>query len=130
MCGRDRRCEYRNDIRSAGTAGIDHMDGLEWLKSLPTGKFNGVMYDPPYNDPQGIKYTKLHHSKSDLAYWYDIRREISRILRPGGKIIMFSWNTNGFPSCNLENVFIVAHGSERNDTLVSIHRKCLSIPLF
>jgi len=123
MCGRDARCEFRNDIRSSGTAGIDHQDGLEWLRSLKSASMLGVIYDPPYNDNQGLKYTKLHHTKGDLVYWYGIRREISRILKPGGSVIMFAWNSNSFPSCEIKNIFVVAHGSERNDTIISIHTK-------
>jgi len=123
MCGLDSRCEYRNDIRSARTAGIAHLDAVEWLKSLPTGQFKGVIYDPPYNDNQGQKYTKLHHTKADLAYWYEIRRELSRILVPKGKIVMLAWNTNSFPDCVIKELYVISHGSERNDTLISIHEK-------
>lgn len=125
MCGRDNRCEFRNDIRVTGTAGLVHKDALIFLKTIPSNSLNGAVYDPPYNDKQGEKYTKLHVSKSNLEYWYEIRKEISRVIMPGGVIILFSWNTNPFPRCEIERIWVIAHGSERNDTLISVHRKKL-----
>jgi len=123
MCGRDDKCEYRNDIRAEGTAANHAGDALEWLKSFADGSIEGVVYDSPYNDAQGLKYTKMNISKSNLAYWYDIRKEIARVLAPGGRVILFAWNTNGFPGCEIEKIWVIAHGSERNDTLVSVHKK-------
>jgi hypothetical protein len=125
MCGRDSRCEFRNDIRARGTTANHVGDALAWLESLPSNKFAGAVYDPPYNDRQGEKYTKLNVSKSNLKYWWALRRELGRIVKPGGTIILFAWNTNSFPDCKVERVWVVAHGSDRNDTLVSVHRKKL-----
>lgn len=123
MCGRSDICEFRNDIRSARTKALTNMDALDYLRSVRSESIRGVVYDPPYNDRQGYKYTKEHHSRSDLRYWADIRSEISRILIPMGKLITLGWHSNEFPNCKITAVKLFAHGSERNDTILTIQKK-------
>lgn len=123
MCGRSTICSIRNDIRSAGTTAQTHLDALKFLRTIKTKSAEGVVYDPPYNDRQGKMYTKDFRSYSDVRYWSDIRKEISRILKPGGVCVRLGWNSNAMPRCTIEAVHLFAHGSERNDSIVTVHRK-------
>jgi len=123
MSGRSTICEIRNDIRKSKTKAKYHVDALDFLRGLPAGKFDGVVYDPPYNDRQGLKYCKDHHSYADLRYWWEIRVEIGRIVRSGGIVIMLSWNSNRIPGCEVEKIYLFAHGSERHDTILTIQKK-------
>jgi hypothetical protein len=123
MSGRSILCEIRNDIRTQKTKAKYHQDALEFLKGLPSSGFAGVVYDPPYNDRQGIKYCKDHHSYSDLPYWWAIRVEIGRIVRPGGTVVMLAWNSNRIPGCEIKKIYLFAHGSERHDTILTIQTK-------
>lgn len=123
MCGKSVLCEIRNDIRKKGTSARFHMDALEFLKTIPSSSANGIVYDPPYNDRQGKMYTKEFISYSKVTYWSDIRKEISRILRPGGICVQLGWNSNRMPGCEFEAIYLFRHGSERNDTIMTVHKK-------
>jgi len=109
-------------------AGQTHLDALEFLKALPADKAAGVLYDPPYNDRQGKKYFKENVSRSDFVYWNNIKRQIVRIVRPGGKIIQLGWNSNRFPGpTKIDEIALFAHGSDRNDTIVLIQTKLATL---
>lgn len=128
MCGRSTLTEHRNDFRKTGTAAITNMDALEYLKTFATESIDGVLYDPPYNDKQGEQYSKNNIPKSNLKYWWSVRHEISRVLKPGGRIIMLNWNSNTFSTgrqknFQLEAVYLFAHGSERHDTILTVWKK-------
>jgi hypothetical protein len=130
MYGRSILCEIRNDFREKGTNAEYHQDALVFLKSLPSDESAGVVYDPPYNDRQGLKYCKDHHSYADLPYWWAIRVEIGRILRPGGRCVMLAWNSNKIPRCEIEKIILFAHGSERHDTILTVQVKSSQKLLF
>lgn len=123
MCGRSTLCEIRNDIREKGTTAHTHMDVLDFLKTFSDNRFKGIIYDPPYNDRQGKMYSKDHVSYSNLKYWWEIRKQIGRVLEPGGRCVMLSWNSNRIPECEIEKIIMFAHGSERHDTILTVQIK-------
>ena len=60
------------------------------------------------------------------SYWAKCRKEIGRIIRPGGKVISFGWNSAGIGkkySFEISRILLVAHGSQHNDTICTVEVK-------
>jgi len=48
-------------------------------------------------------------------------------MKPGGKVISFGWNTNGIGKKHgfeISRIVLVAHGSQHNDTIATVEKKC------
>ena len=107
-----------------------HMDALEFMKTIPSNSQDIVLYDPPYSPRQvsesykgfGKKVTALDTS----ARWRKSHLDdIERILKNGGILVSFGWNTNGGGKkrgFKQEEILIVSHGGSHNDTLVTVER--------
>ena len=60
----------------------------------------------------------LHDTKSSV--WSNWKKEIARVLKKGGIVLSFGWNTVGIGKTRgfeLQEVLMVCHGSMHNDTL-------------
>ncbi|MFA5490702.1 MAG: hypothetical protein WC284_16090, partial [Candidimonas sp.] len=75
-------------------------------------------------------YRKLGHSvnmqTTQANYWSDQKKEISRIVKPGGIVMTFGWNSGGIGKTNgfvIEEILLVAHGGWHNDTIVVVEFK-------
>jgi hypothetical protein len=58
--------------------------------------------------------------------WTEIKDILSTKLIPGGVVISFGWNSEGFGigrGYQLEEILLIAHGSGHNDTIVTVERK-------
>lgn len=108
-----------------------HMDAFEFLEMFEDNSVDGVLYDPPYSNRQvseiykgvGIPVTK---ETTQSTFWIRQKREISRILKPGGKVISFGWNSGGVGkvnNCQITRVLLVPHGGHHNDTIVTVEMK-------
>lgn len=108
-----------------------HMDALDFLKMIPSGSADAVLYDPPYSLRQvaecykgfGIGITQETTQSSWRARHLD---EIARILKNGGVCLCFGWNTNGVGKkrgFEMREILIVSHGGSRNDTLCTAEIK-------
>lgn len=131
-----------NDINPAMPTDC-HMDALEFLRTFDSASLDGVLFDPPYSIHQiNQVYEGFGNEKpikTSTAYWM----EISRILKPGGKVVYFGWNSN-VPSTigrdvttweklprgrksdtglRLSRVLLVAHGGGHHDTIVTLATK-------
>lgn len=109
-----------------------HMDALEFLRIFDDESVDVILFDPPYSprqvkeayesvglDTQGGKLTRA-------SYWSDLKREISRILRVGGKAISCGWNSGGMNNkdvFHINRIRLVAHGGNHNDTIVTVSVK-------
>lgn len=109
-----------------------HMDALEFLKSLPDESADIILYDPPYSATKAARcYKGFGKDKLDLSmvngkYWKWCKDNCARILRMGGKILSFGWNTNGLGKGRgfaPVEILIVSHGGTRNDTLCTAEEK-------
>ena len=105
-------------------------DAIEYLKSFPASSESNLVFDPPYSQRQ----LKEMYSNNGLAfnhpmnnsYWSNCRKEISRIIKPGGKVISFGWNSNGIGKkykFKIIKIVLVAHGSQHNDTIATVEIK-------
>lgn len=108
-----------------------HLEAHEFLKQFENDSVDMVLCDPPYSPRQVSEcYKQLGKTVTmmDTAFtWYtDVKKEISRVIKPGGICITCCWNTNGIGSkydFELLEVLCVAHGGMHNDTLVTVERK-------
>lgn len=122
---------HTNDLNPE-TAAEHHMEAAEFLETLAA---QGVradlgLFDPPYNVSQakevyqGIGIDTL--PKAIASSWKRERDGLSRLIRAGGFVISCNWNSNGMGlerGFRIEQILIVAHGREHNDTIVTVERK-------
>ena len=120
--------QYRNDLNEEMNA-QDHEDAIDWLKKRQNA--DGILLDPPYSNRQvsehykakGIKVTGWHTSAGWTA---EIKDEVARIIKKGGKCISFGWNSMGLGKNRgfiIERILLVPHGGSKNDTLVTVEIK-------
>ena len=110
-------------------------DAFELLKSLPDSSVSVFLIDPPYSKKQAEDLYRDHGKEhgipmvsweSPKQYWTEFRKEIARVLEPGGKCITLAWNTQGTGkglAFKITRILMVAHGGGRNDTIVTVDRK-------
>jgi len=108
-----------------------HLDALAFLKQFRDNSVDGVLYDPPYSPRQITEcYQKVGlpvtNKTTQASFWSLQKDEIARVVKPGGKVICFGWNTNGCGKkrgFELVRILDVPHGGHHNDTLVTVEIK-------
>ncbi len=114
--------KYKNDYS---------LEANDFLKLFDDCSVDLVLYDPPYS-PRQVKevYTELNKTvtitDTQASYWTSFKKEIARVLKPGGVCISFGWNSNGIGMNNnmdIIEVMLVAHGGSKNDTIVTVEVK-------
>ena len=100
-----------------------NIDALDFLKMFDDNSIDCVIFDPPYS-PRQLKecYDGIGQSLHDtkISVWSNWKIEIARVLKKGGTVLSFGWNTVGIGKTRgfeLQEVLIVCHGSMHNDTL-------------
>lgn len=112
-----------------------HLDALEFLKKFSDDEVDGVLYDPPYSNRQVSEVYKgvglpVNKETTQSSFWWNQKREIARIVRPGGKVISFGWNSGGIGKkygFEVIRVLMVPHGGHHNDTIVTVEVKSKDI---
>ena len=105
------------------------MDALKFMEPYQINSVKSIVLDPPYSDHQLIEMYKKAGGFSitgNPAYWAKIKDRAGEIIEPNGLVITCGWNTNGLGTkrgFTREKLLIVAHGAQRNDTLVLLERK-------
>ena len=131
FAGKNSPATITNDINPDMVADY-HMDALTFLKQQPSCSVDGVLFDPPYSVTQAKECydafgsEKLEINVANSKYWSLCKYEVSRIVKVGGKIISFGWNSNGIGKCRgctIDRILLVAHGSIKNDTIVTVEHK-------
>ena len=118
---------YRNDIELNRNA-THNMDALDFLKSLDPDSLDGVLFDPPYSTEQCLrKYTpKFKGTAGRAEYWAKCKDEIKRVVKPGGVVVSFCWDSTGMGKkrgFEIKEILLICHGACHNDTIVTIDRK-------
>ena len=127
-------CNHIADITNDLNPAYDtdyHMDALDFLKMFDDNSVDGVLYDPPYSPRQvsecyknfGIEVTQ---ETTRASFWSNQKKEISRIVKPGGKVITFGWNSGGIGAkygLIIKRILLVAHGGWHNDTICTVEVK-------
>ena len=107
------------------------MDALEFITMFSDESVDVVLYDPPYSPRQvsecykgvGREVTSIDTSGAWRRKHLD---EISRILKPGGIVFCFGWNSNGVGKkrgFQMKEILLVAHGGSHNDTICTVEVK-------
>ncbi len=127
FCGLMSPAEIRNDADESLDAEF-HMDGLDFLKSLPDEMVDGVLFDPPYSTEQALrKYKPKQNGTAGRAeYHARCKDEVARIIRKGGKAICFGWDSCGLGKVRgfeLRRVLLICHGACHNDTIITVELK-------
>lgn len=108
-----------------------NLDAIDFLKTFADNSVYMVLYDPPYSPRQVSElYKKLgktvNMQTTQASYWSNQKKEISRIVKPGGKVISCGWNSGGIGAkygFNILEILLVAHGGWHNDTIVTVEQK-------
>lgn len=108
-----------------------HMDALDFLKMFDDNSVDMVLYDPPYSPRQVSEcYTNLgktvNMKTTQSSYWSNQKREISRIVKTGGKVITCAWNSGGIGikyGFEIKEIKLIAHGGWHNDTICTLEIK-------
>lgn len=108
-----------------------HLDALEFMKMFDTNSIDGVLYDPPYSPRQVSEcYNNVGYNvtwdTTKAYFWGNHKREISRIVKIGGKVITFGWNSGGIGykyGFEIERIMLVPHGGWHNDTICTVEIK-------
>lgn len=107
-----------------------HMQAIDFLRMFDDASVDGVLYDPPYS-PRQVKecYNDIGGTipfDGKATFWSEQLDEISRIIKPNGKLIGFGWNSNGAGinrDFELTRILLVPHGGHHNDTIVTVEQK-------
>lgn len=118
----DLNTEYNTDY---------HLDAIDFLRIFEDSSIDVVLYDPPYSPRQVSECYKslgktVNMQTTQSSYWSQQKKEISRIVRHGGKVITFGWNSGGIGSkygFTIETILMVAHGGWHNDTICTVDIK-------
>lgn len=130
FANKNRIAKITNDLDP--DMGCDYcMDALDFLKTFDSESIDFILYDPPYSPRQVSEcYKKLGRTvnmqTTQSSFWGNLKKEIARVLRPGGVVISFGWNTNGIGKTKgfyIVEVMAVAHGGAHNDTLCTVEFK-------
>ena len=128
-------CSWTNDI-DPETPAAYHMDALDFLRRLEVElprSVDGVLFDPPFSPRQADeKYAAGHVNVYQRpGYISECFHAIVAMLKPGGFVLKLGYNTNRHhPLLNLEKVWVIAVGANRNDVLVSLWRRLPSLEDF
>jgi len=130
FCGMYSPAEYRNDLDPKNTHAEYHMEAIDFL-NLKQWDINGAVFDPPYSLTQVSKSyndigLKFKGKENPTGGFPKVRKRLSELLNSGQFCISFGWNTAGLGKTNnmeIVEILIVAHGGNRNDTLVTVERK-------
>jgi len=108
-----------------------HLDALDFLKTFHDEDVDCVLYDPPYSPRQVSEvYTKLgmtvNMETTQASFWSNMKKEIGRITKIDGIVVSCGWNSGGIGKkygFELQEVLLVPHGGQHNDTIVTVERK-------
>jgi len=125
---------YTNDINPA-TSAQSHHDAEAFLDDLAAKNINVdlALFDPPYSARQVAEHYKaagLLVTQDDTQngrLYRRVRDAIHRIVRPGGVVLSFGWQSVGMGvgrGYELFETMLVAHGGGHNDTICIAERKC------
>lgn len=108
-----------------------HMDALDFMKIFDSNSVDGVLYDPPYSPRQVSEcYNNVGYDvtwdTTKASFWGNHKKEISRIVKIGGKVITFGWNSGGIGykyGFEIIRILLVPHGGWHNDTICTVEVK-------
>ena len=128
FAGQYSMAEITNDHREESNA-LYHLDAVDFAEKL-SGTYKGCLFDPPYS----IHEVKRHYDSLNRKYDFKSDptcsfKKVRDLIAPlVDTVIYFGWNTNAFGKkrgFEIKEILIVAHGGNRNDTLVTVEQKMI-----
>ena len=132
FCGESTLCEFRNDLNPENNNTEFHMEAVDFMEVVP-GLLEGVVFDPPYSLTQvsrsyndmGLKFKGKENPTGGFPKVKDL---ISKKVKPRGFVISFGWNSVGMGKkrgFEIEEILLVCHGGNRNDTIVTVETRAI-----
>jgi site-specific DNA-adenine methylase len=130
FANRNKLASVTNDLNTECDTNY-HLDALDFLKMFDTESVDGVLYDPPFSPRQVSEcYNDVGYNvtwdMTKASFWGNHKREISRIVKSGGKVITFGWNSGGIGmkyGFDISRILLVPHGGWHNDTICTVEVK-------
>lgn len=130
FAGKHSYAQLTNDLNSKANSKF-HIEAIDFLKQQKSESLDGVLFDPPYSPRQvkelyegiGLNCTS---DKTKQSFYSDAKNEIARIIKFGGKVICFGWNSMGLGKnrgFEMTRILLVPHGGSKNDTIVTVEYK-------
>ncbi len=122
---------HTNDLNPETRAQC-HLPANEFLQGLQARGIQADLgiFDPPYNVSQAKEcYASIGIDTLPVAVarsWKAERDLLSALIQPNGIVISCNWNSTGMGverGFKIEEILLVAHGREHNDTIVTVERK-------
>jgi hypothetical protein len=110
-----------------------NLDALDFLKVFEKDSVDLVLFDPPYSPRQVSECYKkfgltVNMETTQSSFWSNMKIQIARIVRPNGYVLCFGWNSGGVGikrGFKMEEILLVAHGGQHNDTICTAERKII-----
>jgi len=129
FAGENSPAEITNDLNPERPT-THHMYAHEFAAILE-GKYNGVLFDPPYNlsqikecyDNIGAEYPNNWNLDASFGKVKDI---LADKIESGGIAICFGWSSMGFGinrGFEMIEILLIPHGGHHYDTIVTVERK-------
>lgn len=130
FCGENSPAHITNDLKPEISADFN-VDAIDFLKMFDDESVDGILYDPPYSVRQVAECYKhvgyvVTQETTRANFWSDTKKEIARIIKPGGKVISCGWNSGGVGKVlgfEITRVLLIPHGGIHNDTIVTVEVK-------
>jgi hypothetical protein len=125
---------YTNDM-NPNTEAQSHMEAADFFAQLDTkgAKADLVLLDPPYSPRQTKECYESFGMKMQTEdawggqKWRKWRNAMLPILTNDAVVLSFGWNTSGMGKARgfeIEEILLVCHGSDHNDTICMAERRC------
>ena len=130
FANKNKRANITNDLNPEFDTDY-HLDALDFLKMFDDNSVDGILYDPPFSPRQVSECYKdvgynVTWDTTKASFWSNHKKEISRILKKGGKVITFGWNSGGIGEkygFEKKRILMVPHGGWHNDTICTVEFK-------
>jgi hypothetical protein len=132
FAGENSPAEITNDLNPVKPTKF-HLHAKEFAEQL-SGKYNGVLFDPPYS----LRQVKECYNEIGVKLFQEdtqrFPQNVKEVIAPkiinGGYAITFGWNSQGFGKnlgFEIIEILLVPHGRSHNDTIVTVERKINSL---
>jgi hypothetical protein len=113
---------WTNDINPT-TSSMYHLPAQEFLESVPTNTADILIFDPPFSNIQAErKYGEGANLYTEPGTIKALMIEINRVLKPGGIMIKFGYNSSRHFNAEFVRGYAINFGGNRNDVLCTVWR--------
>ena len=102
-------------------------DATDYLNEKQDDCYYNAVFDPPYS-PRQLKevYKGKGEYDTKASTWSNWKDLLSKKIKKGGIVISFGWSSQGMGKnrgFKIEEILLVAHGGNHNDTICVVERK-------